>query len=50
MVDINRTQLKVLKDFIMHVKHILDPQGIYGVHSKHSIREAMIIVNRESSM
>jgi hypothetical protein len=28
MIEINRTQQQVLSDFIMHAKHILDPEGI----------------------
>ena len=34
MIDINRTQREVLRDFIMHVEHILDPEDIYGFKNR----------------
>jgi hypothetical protein len=37
MIDINRAQQQVLSDFIMHVKYILDPEGIQdGVDGRKS--------------
>jgi hypothetical protein len=34
MLDINRTQKKVLKDFILHVEHILDPNRRFSFHGR----------------
>jgi len=36
MLDINRTQKKVLKDFILHVEHILDPHRRFTFHGRHT--------------
>lgn len=35
LIDINRTQQQVLGDFILHVVHILDPEGIYRHQTQH---------------
>lgn len=36
LIDINRTQQQVLSDFILHVEHILDPDGVYRRQNRHS--------------
>jgi hypothetical protein len=48
MIDINRTQKEVLRDFIMHVEHILDPHGIYGFQHRRRKIKAMMMNNRDS--
>jgi len=34
MLDINRTQKKVIKDFMLHVEHILDPHRHFNLHGR----------------
>jgi len=37
MIHINRTHRDVLKDYMNHVEHILDPEGIFGFKQQHSV-------------
>lgn len=38
MIHINRTHRDVLKDFITHVEHMLDPEGIFGFKHRHGLK------------
>jgi hypothetical protein len=49
MLNINRTQRKVLKDFIMHVEHILDPQGRYSFHGRHRKKKINMMNNGDTT-